>query len=245
MTRRRVFGLFLVVLLAVMQFGVVGATQSPAASDIPADSQLAGIQQSVWRDYGPAGSTAGTGSPDIIDATPMASVAGQTVVHHIGVHVRQFDTAEHAAMAFTPIGEGAAASLTDGPWDGTLEITIRELPGIGSQAVLSRLDYSSPATNSWIEYVTVQRDAYVFLVSARGSVSPDAPGSAEVDTSLPTVDIATEMATNGAPSPDEPVFSEDGTSTGGLWGFMPAHDDPLLADLVPQMDTVLYPLPAP
>ena len=41
----------------------------------------------------------------------------------------------------------------------------------------------------------------------------------------------------------EPVFAENGMSTGGLWGFMPAQSDPLLIDLVPKMDQVLFSAP--
>ena len=71
------------------------------------------------------------------------------------------------------------------------------------------------------------------------------PGSDDIDTSLPTVELAAEIATYGEPSTDEPTFREDGTSTGGLWGFMPPADDPLLRGLVPIRDTILYPTPSP
>jgi hypothetical protein len=243
MTQRRVFGLFLVTLLACVPFITATATASAAQTPV-ADDQLAGLQAGVWRGYAPAGTIIGGGPAFFDDPTPMASVAGKTAVRTIDVVVREFDTPEHAAAAFVQISEEAESSLSQ-PFDGvTQEITSRELSGVGTQAILSRNDFANTSSRHWIEYATVQRDTYVILVSAIGFVIQNAPGAAEVDTSLPTEDIAIWIAANGAPSPDAPVFAEDGSSTGGLWGFMPENDDPMLMGLVSLTDVVIYPVPA-
>jgi hypothetical protein len=243
--QRRVLVVFLVVLLASPTLS--GSAQTPAASDVPAEDELAGLQASVWRSYAPAGAFVGRGTINLDEATPVSSVAGMTQLRSISVVVREFDTAENAASAFERISAGAEASVAGVFPHGTQDVTSEDLPDIGSQATLVRIDYTGQVSEVWLEYVTVQRDQYVFFVSADGSVFVNMPGSDDVDKSLPTVEIAAAIATNGHPSPNEPTFEptfmEDGTSTGGLWGFMPPADDPLLMGLVPVQDSILYPNP--
>lgn len=154
--------------------------------------------------------------------------------------MREFDTSENAASAFDRIGAGAEASLAGVFSDGTPDVTS---PDIGAQATLIRIDHIGEDSEVWTEYVIVQRDQYVFFVSADEAVFGNMPGSDDVDNSLPTVELAAEIATRGEPSSDDPTFSKDGISIGGLWEFMPPADDPRLRGLVPIRDTVLYPTP--
>ena len=141
-----------------------------------------------------------------------------------------------------PGAEGSVAGVFP---DGTQDVTSETLPDIGSQAMLVRVDHVGEGSDVWMEYVVVQRGQYVFFVSASGSTFGNMQGSDEADKSLPTVELAAEIAAHGEPSTEGPAFREDGTSTGGLWGFMPPADDPLLRGLVPFSDTILYPNPGP
>ena len=242
MTHRRILVVFLVSLLGVST--LPSSAQTPTASAIPAEDELAGLQATVWRSYVHAGTFEGTGSISLDEATPASPVAETPQPRSIQVMVREFDTAEHAASAFERISAGAEGSVDGVFSDGTLDVTSETLPDIGSQAMVVRVDYIGEGSDVWMEYVVVQRDQYVFFVSASGSTFVN-PGSADVDKSLPTVELAAEIAAHGEPSTDEPTFREDGTSTGGLWGFMPPADDPLLRGLVPISDTILYPTPGP
>ena len=106
------------------------------------------------------------------------------------------------------------------------------------------MDSTGGGSDVWLEYAIVQRDQYVFLVTAQGRAFSNDPASKDIDKTLPTEAIVTAIARDGQPSPNEPTFNEDGTSTGGLWGFMLPADDPLLAGLAPIHDTVISPTPA-
>lgn len=239
MFQRRIVVLLLAVLLAIP--GLFTNAQTPTANGIPSLDELTGIQASVFRSYGHTGTFFGQATMSLDDATPASSVAGRIMLASLSVTVHEFDTAEHAASAFERLSAGADASLSNVFPGG--EVTSKDLPSVGSQATLIRMDYIGPGSEVWYEYVFVQWDQYVIFVSADGSVFSMTPGIEDVDKSLPTVEIATAIATNGEPSPDETVFMEDGTSTGGLWGFMlPAHD-PLLKGLVPVYDSIFYPTP--
>ncbi len=143
----------------------------------------------------------------------------------------------------TTSSDGASeASLATAFTDGALEMTSEDLPNVGTQASLVRMDATDLPGDVWVEYVIVQRDQYVFFVSTQGSLLMDMPESEGIDRSLPTVDIATAI-TDGEASPGAPVFAENGTSTGGLWGFMLPTDDPLLAGVEAIFDSVLFPVP--
>lgn len=100
--------------------------------------------------------------------------------------------------------------------DDTQAVTSEALPDIGEQATLIRIDYMGESIDVWVEYVIVQRDQYVFFVSADGSVFVNMPGSDVSKSSRPTVELAAEIAARGERSSDESTFSDDGTSTGGL-----------------------------
>lgn len=234
MTHRRIFVLLMTALLTLPALS--GKAQTPTARGIPAEDELAGLQSAVMRTFAPAVTSV------TIDATPPSSDPDMSKLPFVSgtVVVREFDTDEHAASAYEQIAAGARSSLPAVYPGGTLEST--DLPNVGSQATLIRMDYRGSGSEVWWEYAIVQRDRYVFFVAADASVFLSMPGSDDVDRSLPTVEIATAIA-SGEPSPEEPAFSEDGTSTGGLWGFMLPADDPLLAGLVAIHDSIIFPIP--
>lgn len=239
MARHRIVVLLLTVVLAIPALS--SGAQTPAPGGFPSEEELDGLQATVLRDYAPAGTFFGSAE---YDATPIATPAGASAPVAISVHVqvRLFDTAENAAAAFELLDAGAQASLATVFANGAVEITSEALPDIGSRAPLVRMDATELPGDVWLEYVTVQRDQYVFFVSAQGSLLMDMPGNDGIDRSLPTVDIAAAI-TDGQASPDAPVFAEDGTSTGGLWGFMLPADDPLLAGVEAILDSVPFPVP--
>lgn len=241
MARHRIILLLLTVVLAIPVLS--SGAQTPVANSIPSEEELEGLQAAVWRDYAPAGTFFGS---DTYDATAVATLAGSPTGNSapvaITVQVRQFDNAENAAAAFERLDAGSEASLATVFADGTVEITSEDLPDVGTQASLVRMDATELPGDVWLEYVTVQRDQYVFFISAQGSRLMDMPAIDGIDRSLPTVDIATAI-TDGEASPDAPEFADDGTSTGGLWSFMLPADDPLLAGVEAIFDSVLFPVP--
>lgn len=241
MIQRRIAVLLLTMLLAIPVVAV--NAQTPDARGMPEENELTGLQATVWRTYAPADAFVGEGEIAVDDATPNVSAADATGLRSISVMVRAFDTADSAASAFEQISVAAETSIAPAFPDGTVGITSEDLPTVGTQAMLVRMDYSEDESEFWMEFVTVQRDEYVFFVSANGSILFSTPETDDFDKSLPAEAIATAIATDGEPSPDESNFVEDGTSTGGLWGFMIPANDPLLMGLVPFQDTILYPNP--
>jgi hypothetical protein len=248
MIQRRIIFLLLSAFLAISALPT--AAQTPVASFPPDAQDLAGIQAAVYRDYVPPDMFIGSQSV-VFEATPMTEedlIANR--VSSIGVFVYELDNADNSAVAFERLSNGLAGSLV-GMSGGTSseELTTEELSGIGTRATLSRLvisDESNGTTSETVfEYVTVQRDEYVLVVTVRSNRGPY-EGSLPDIADLPSaaIDLATELATNGQASDEPATFSEDGTSTGGLWGFMPAEGDPLLFGLTPFMDMVMYPIPA-
>jgi hypothetical protein len=188
----------------------------------------------------------------VFEGTPMTEedlIANR--LSSMGVFVYELDTNDNAAVAFERLSDGLAGSLVGlNGGTGDEELTYEELADIGTQAALARLvisDEANATTNEVIfEYVTVQRDQYVFVVTVQSNRGPyEGSLPAIGDLPSPAIALATDLAANGQPGSEEAVFSEDGTSTGGLWGFMPDKGDPLLVGLTPYMDFVQYPAPRP
>ncbi len=241
MIQRRVIVFLLTVLLAVPALS--GTAQTPTAGGAAQIDQLPGIQSAVWRDYGHADTFVGSATA-IANATPIpADQVNEGRLSTVSVIVYELDTTENAAAAFDQLSAHVEESFSGAFQGGTQEITTEPLPGVGTQATLARMDFASEISRVWLEYVTVQRDRYVFVVRSDAFAFIHTPGSDPADPTLPTVPLATAIAADGQPSPDEPTFTADGTSTGGLWGFMPASDDRLLMGLAPLSDFVTYPMP--
>jgi hypothetical protein len=238
MIQRRILMAVFAILLASP--AIPGSAQTPA-STIPDEEDLVGLQAAIWRDYAPAGTFIGEGEYPLNAATPASPVATPPSFGSLSVVVREFDTAEHAATAFGQISVGVEGSLPSEYREGKQEITSKMLSGVGSHATLIRMESTGGGSDVWLEYAIVQRDRYVFLVTAQGRAFSSDPASKDVVRTLPTEAIVSAIARDGQPSPDEPTFNEDGTSTGGLWGFMLPDDNPLLAGLTPIHDSIIYP----
>lgn len=248
MIQRRIIFLFLAVFLAIPALPTTART--PVASFPPDAPDLAGIQAAVYRDYVTPGLVVMGDEPASFEGTPLTEEDLVTNrLSSVTVFVYEFDTPDNATVAFERLSEGLAGSLV-GMSGGTSseDLTTEELADIGTRATLARLTMSSnldDLTNeTTIEYVTVQRDEYVFVVASTSHRGPYEGTLPDIgDLPSPTIDLATELATNSLPSDEEPAFAEDGTSTGGLWGFMPAEGDPLLLGLTPYIDVVMFPEP--
>lgn len=201
----------------------------------------------MYREYASAGVFIGSHTTG--GATPMTEVELATTRYStITTFVYQLDTAKDAAVAYDRLSRGLLGSLTNlNGGDGQERLMSEDLTGIGDQATHSHITITSTSQGSTsqttLQYITVQRGEFVFVVSAMGRVGPVESLPEPGDGPNPMIDLAVQIASDGQVSPDEPVFAEDGTSTGGLWGFMPPEDDPLLMGLVPFTDQVLYPAP--
>lgn len=213
----------------------------------PEAQDLTGIQAAVYREYAPADLF--IGSQTIGNATPMTGAELATTRYGtITVWVYQLDTAKNASVAYDRLGRGLLLSLPNlHQGDGQERLISEDLTGIGDQAMRSQLAITSTG-QGWtrqtsFQYITVQRGKFVFVVSAQSSLGPVESLPATSGQPDPMIDLAVQIVSDGQVSPDEPAFAEQGTSTGGLWGFMPAQSDPLLMGLAPWMDQVLYPAP--
>lgn len=204
--------------------------QTPVTYERLDISTLPGIQEAVGRGYG----------PDF-----RSEIATPNAIRAVGLShatVYRFDSAENAALAFDALAQEESAWIESAPLADTDSGSIDELRNVGDQALITRLDRVADGTDALsIENVVVQRGIYVFRIQSQQNVELAPEDDAYPTITLPTVDIATSMATNGEESFDEVMFQEDGTSTGGLWNFFPSAGDEVLADQVPGTDVILLP----
>jgi hypothetical protein len=228
-------------------------TDSNAAvseADLPPNAEdLTGIVAAVYRDYASAGLVESNGG-FATGATPMTEAElSATRYSTITVFVYQLDTAKDAAVAYDQLSRGLLGSIADvNGGDGQEMLLSESTTGIGDQATRSRNTITSEGmgtiNQTTFQSVTVQQGEFVFVISSRSSLGPvEALPVSTPDEPDPMLLLATQIATEGQISSDEPVFAVDGTSTGGLWDFMPAEGDPLLMGLAPLGDQVLYPVP--
>ncbi|MDQ3656122.1 MAG: hypothetical protein M3457_13725, partial [Chloroflexota bacterium] len=208
--------------------GQTGVSEDERTAPVttPVD-QLPGIVSAVGRDY-----LASDGPPGIPDMT------------HIGVSVYRFDSPDNANASYdllvSNFTEELAAVQTN---NAGYTLVTADLSGPGERSNLVRLDFADATGYQSQEYVLTLHDTYVFAVMTiiGGPYEAGATPVATADPTATALALATALVANGQPSPDEAMFYEDGTSTGGDWGFMPAAEDPLLAGLLPTMDGQLYP----
>jgi hypothetical protein len=211
--------------------GLVAATDFsifPPADDqgtMPVD-QLPGIESAVIRSY-----------------TPVDESAAIADLGTLAVGVYRFATPDDAAAAYDLL----VANVTDefryqSEFEGNSLVTA-ELAGIGERATQLRVDAVFAQGYQSQEHLLTLDDTYVFTVlTVTGG--PPTPGGTPVAISLSSaaaINLAMSLVANGEPSPDDVIFAEDATSTGGDWGFMPAAGDPLLHGLYPTLDQHLYP----
>lgn len=206
-----------------------GSAQTPSASSIPPIDEMEGIQSGISRTFVQDVESLLAATPDLDLEDVFKGLLSTTVT------VLEFDNAGNAATAYDVFSKGVAADLPAMAQGGTPEVSTGDLADIGSQASYASLhSATSDEFEAWLEYVTVQRDNYVFIVWSLTSV--------EADTGLAT-SVAAWVAQNGQADGEEAIFAADGGSSGGLWGFMPPTGDAVLKGLIPVTDEVIYPTP--
>ena len=226
-----------------------GATEINASYP-PDAGDLTGIVAAVYREYAPTDIFIGSQSVSMDDATPMTDEDRATEqFSSITAHVYELESPKDAAVAFNRLTNGLVGSLTHMSPDGQQKLISEDLTGIGDQATRARLTLTSEG-GDWInqnifQYVAVQRGEFVIVIYAQSSLGPVEEPPDVTDAPDPMLELATQIAIEGEPSPEEANYAQDGTSTGGLWGFMPETGDPLLLGLVPLWDQLLYPAQMP
>ncbi len=195
--------------------------------------------------YSPSGALEGLEISRHDEAKPVSPPAHSNHLWSFNVIAHEFDTEENAASGFESISADAKAFANGELQEGEQEIRCEELPNLGAQASLVRGDHLTENSEVWCEYITVQHEEFVFLVAAHGMVLVSTPESGGVDKTLPAEEIAIAIISDGEKSDEAEEYSEDGTSTGGLWGLMPSSDALLLTGLVPIGDSIIFQAPAP
>jgi hypothetical protein len=218
------FAATLLALLMLLATMAAGSAQTPSASAIPPIDQFTGIQAAASRTYGPNIDASQAATPG--DA-PVGAVSASIIV-------LEFDNAGNAATAYDAFSTGLVQDLPMLAQGGTPEVNTGDIADIGSRASMARMHTTSGDFESWLEFVTVQDDRYVFVVSSLANAE-DAAGLA--------ISVAAWVATNGEANGDEAIFVGEGGSSGGIWGFMPPTGDEVLNGLVPIVDEILYPAP--
>ncbi len=217
----------------------------------PAGPQdLTGILGVVSRTYASPSLVPTTDRGDPASATPMSDAYATTMgARRIVVAVYELDSPQDAAVAYNQIAPDLVRSLSQMSPGGKQVLNLHDTPDLGDQATNARLsmtfDDGESARRTTYQQIAVQRGEYVIFIGSVSEVGPMDELPAEPDDFDPLLDLANQIAAEGQPSAEEAIFAEDGTSTGGLWGFMPVSGDPLLIGLVPLMDQILYPVQTP
>lgn len=211
------------VLLAAMLFGFTmlggtGVGAQDAEEFSPAD--LEGIQYANMRSYSIDYSSLMDGS----SSTPGVELSMPEGLLGLNAVVIEFDDDGNAEKGFDTLVEQFESdeSFTEGAedeWDIDLGNKSKSLTGTEE----------TEGVETTIGLTVVQEDNYVYFVSAYGS---------DFDAQDTLKQYTEKMLDNDGSGEGE--FSEDGTSTGGLWDKFPAADDELVSDLT-VYDAVLYP----
>ncbi len=145
----------------------------------------------------------------------------------------EFDTADHAADYFEDFTCGfisgfvsTDASDCDGLEDAGItlnkDIEINKAPAIEA---MGDADISGPMP---VTLLAIQDENYIYLVITLG-VKEEGVG-----------DELGGFLVDAEPSDAEVVFSDDGTSTGGIYDMMPQTGDPVLHGMLPALDQELF-----
>lgn len=217
------FSLKLSALLALLllAFSLVGGTGA-GAQDEPEEFDLSsfeGIQHGVSRTY-----TVDYEAMMASMSTPGAEMEMPSGLLSVSALVLEFDDDGNAESAFDTVKEEAGSQLSSE--DGE-EIDL----DLGDNSVSFKTTEESDGMAMDVVVTVAQQDNYIYLVYAGGS---------EVDVEQTVKDLTQSMI--DADGSGEGEFSEDGTSTGGLWDKFPAADDELVSGLVAS-DMVVYPEP--
>jgi hypothetical protein len=205
------------------------SAQTPSTSAIPPIDQFTGIQAAASRTFGQDVESMLAATPDLDMEAIFRGLVSTSVI------VLEFDNAANAATAYDQYSAGIAEDIPTMAQGGTPEVSTGDLADVGDRATMARLyTATSDEYETWLEFVTVQDERYVYVVTSLTAVE-DKLGMA--------TSVAAWVAQNGAPDGTEAIFAADGGSEGGLWGFMPPIGDDVLKGLIPIVDEILYPAP--
>lgn len=228
MSPTRLVTLFMALVLSLTALS--GSAQTPSASAMPPIDQLTGIQAAASRTYGQDVESLLAATPDLDLEDVFKGLVSTSVT------VLEFDNAGNAATAYDQFAAGIVSELPGMAQGGTPEVDTGDIADIGTRAFMARLHAAtSDEYETWLEFVIVQDDRYVFLVTSLTAV--------ESEQGLATA-VAAWVALNGEYAGDEAIFAADGGSSGGIWGFMPPTGNGTLKGLIPIVDEILYPAPA-
>jgi len=220
----------LLLTLVVSLTAFSATAQTPPASAIPPIDQLTGIQAAASRTYVQDVESLLAATPDLDMEEVFRGLVSTSVM------VLEFDNAGNAATAYDEFTASIVSGLPMMAQGGTPEVSRTDIAEIGTRATLARLHTrTSDEYETWLEFVMVQDDRYVYVVTALTAV--------EAELGMAT-NVAAWVAMNGEYAGDEAIFVGDGGSSGGIWGFMPPTGDETLEGLIPVVDEILYPAPA-
>jgi hypothetical protein len=227
-TLRPIRGLALMLAATLALTLTPSTAQTPAAGGIPAISELEGIESAIGRTWSIDYDALTAASPASVDLNAFEGLSA------LSVQVMQFDTAEHAAAAYTIFEQNMVAGLTSMEQGGTPTVDSEEIPELGEAAAATTLVTVTEDTETHLRYVVVHDDTMVLVVTALAGTAENA---AAADA------LAAYVVNEGEVSPDPVTFDPAGFSRGGIWGLLPPPGHEVLGDLIPLRDDQLYPLP--
>ena len=228
MYRSRIL-IILIACLALATTSMAGSAQTPSASAIPPINQFTGIQAGASRTFGQDVEALLAATPDLDLEDVFKGLVSVSVI------VLEFDNAGNAATAYDQFTAGIESDVPSMAQDGTPEVDSGDIADLGTRARMVRLHTAtSDEYETWLEFVTVQHDNYLFVVTSLTAV--------ESESGMAT-SVAAWVVENGEATGEEAIFAADGGSSGGLWGFMPPAGDEVLNGLIPISDEILYPAP--
>jgi hypothetical protein len=220
-------GLF--ALIAIAGRGTVAAQSAPSIDLAGID----GLQRAVTRAYGPDMAAMmnsfatpvapGAATPSVEDLMKNASYVSATVL--------QYDNGDDASSGLDKVNSSAVPALQSG-----FGTTFQEsdLSGFGDAAKEIKGSEGQQGTMMTFEAILLRTGDFNYIVTVI-SQNEQADQMAR--------EIATAMLNNHAGDGDG-TFNADGTSSGGIWDILPAHDDPALGALVVFGDEIVFPAPA-
>lgn len=209
-------------------------------------TEMPGLVDAVWRSYG--GPNTFLSEMEVpLEATPVAAAPTGPTFGFVDVSAYRFEHTQHATAAFDVYLRGIAQSPLQSGQQGKVSITSEAVPDLGTQATRMRMDITLTGGSNSTEFIFVQRDELIIVVSMGASSFAGTPDVLASEVKLPTQDVAELVLAEGQPSTDEVVYADDGTSTGGLWGIMPGTSSGIMLEMQmrPLQDVVIFPMPTP
>jgi len=160
-------------------------------------------------------------------STPPAE--GESVVFFVAGVVFEFDDDDHSGDAFRQLRDELTSYISDEFGLSPDEFTTEEQ---GDDEFVAHGLIEQGDDSAYFRYVIKEDDGFVFVTA---SATTDESSSGIAD------DLAGYMEDQDDDMTGLGEFNEDGTSTGGLWGFFPADDHELVADLSVAGDDIVYP----